>query len=200
MDRTMTLQRFALFAVTFCQLQALSAAGAPSYLELAEYYAPVIFQQAESEVLDYITRFDFDGDLNGSNNWKNAYRFSLPAYVYYAVIESTDHYFITYAFFHPRDYTARPFEGFAPKTEHENDMEGCTLAIEKDGTEWGRPLFLETLSHDKFYHYSHRAAGDLGAGSEENDPPLIFLRPGPDGHHREPAVFVEAEGHGVLGE
>ena len=38
------------------------------------------------------------------------------------MIESTSHYFVTYALYHARDYSARPYEGFAPKTEHENDM------------------------------------------------------------------------------
>ncbi len=103
----------------------------PEHRKLAEYYAPVLYQETKSAVLDSVTKFDFDGDWNGANNWMNAYHFELPAYVYYAVIESANHYFITYSFFHPRDYSARPMEGFAPKTEHENDMEGCTLTIEK---------------------------------------------------------------------
>ena len=91
---------------------------------LAEHYAPVVFQESRSTVLDFITKFDYDGDWKGDNNWRNAYLYDLPGHVYYSVIESTSHYFITYAFYHARDYTARPYEGFAPKTEHENDMEG----------------------------------------------------------------------------
>ena len=94
----------------------------------------MVFQESRSSVLDFITRFDYDGDWRGDNNWRNAYLFDLPGYVYYSVIESSRHYFITYAFYHPRDYTARPYEGFAPKTEHENDLEGCTVTVEKDGT------------------------------------------------------------------
>src|SRR6187397_3382735 len=93
---------------------------------LAEHYAPVIFQESRSAVLDFITRFDYDGDWRGDNNWRNAYLYDHPGYVYYSVIESTRHYFITYAFYHARDFTGRPYEGYAPKTEHENDLEGCT--------------------------------------------------------------------------
>jgi len=65
------------------------------YRSLAEYYAPVVYQETRSATLDFNTRFDFDGDWNGANNWDNAYLFELPAYVYYAVIESSGHYFIT---------------------------------------------------------------------------------------------------------
>jgi hypothetical protein len=103
----------------------LAAAEKPEHRALAEYYAPVVYQESKSAILDYIARFDYDGDWNGSNNWRNAYRYELRAYVYYGVVESTNHIFITYAFYHPRDFSARPLEGMAPKTEHENDMEGC---------------------------------------------------------------------------
>ena len=100
-------------ALTFLILSALlqgtlAAAEKPEHRALAEYYAPVVYQESRSAILDYITRFDYDGDWNGSNNWRNAYRYELQANVYYAVVESTNHVFITYAFYHPRDYSARP--------------------------------------------------------------------------------------------
>ena len=108
------------------------AAGADAgHRRLAEHYAPVVFQESRSTVLDFITSFDYDGDWKGDNNWRNAYLYDLAGRVYYGVIESTSHYFITYAFYHARDYTARPYEGFAPKTEHENDLEG----LHADGRE-----------------------------------------------------------------
>jgi len=164
---------------------------------LAEYYAPVIYQEAHSVVLDSITRFDFDGDWNGANNWRNAYLYDLPGYVYYAVIESTKHYFVTYAFYHVRDYTARPFEGFAPKTEHENDMEGCTLTIEKDRTRWGKPVLLETLAHDHFYVYENPHNRRVNAGNAPDDGAIVFLKQEDETHHRQPALYIEPEGHGV---
>lgn len=177
--------------------RAVAASEKPTYRELAEFYAPVIFQDAHSEYLDYITRFDFDGDWNGANNWANAYLFELPAYVYYAVIESDYHYFITYAFFHPRDYTGQPMEGFAPKTEHENDLEGCTLLVEKDLSHWGTPLLLQTLAHDKFFRYASSSTDRVHAGMAELNGSLVFMETDSDGRQKAPAVFVEAEGHGV---
>jgi hypothetical protein len=82
-------------------------------LEIAIRYAPVIraYIQAQTKIhdavprADAIVKFDFDGDFRGINNWdalantKN----KLNAYVYYSVTETTGHYFITYALYHPRD-------------------------------------------------------------------------------------------------
>jgi hypothetical protein len=181
----------ALVVLSVCLALAHPAAAQdPAHRKLAERYAPVVFQESRSAVLDFITSFDFDGDWRGDNNWRNAYLFDLPGYVYYSVIESSRHYFITYAFYHPRDYTATPYEGFAPKTEHENDMEGCTVTIEKDGTPYGRPILLQTLAHDVFFKYNNREARRVTAGALKLDGAMTFV----DGR---PAVHIEPEGHGV---
>jgi hypothetical protein len=192
----------ALMWLTLCMASGsgfLLAAEKPEHRALAEYYAPVIYQETKSAVLDSITRFDYDGDWNGANNWQNAYRYELRGYAYYGVVESTNHVFITYTFYHPRDFTARPMEGMAPKTEHENDMEGCMLVIEKDKTRWGKPILLETLAHDHFYRYdnpNYRRVKKL-----KNTPPLdgsiVFLKQVDATHHQQPAIYIEPEGHGV---
>jgi hypothetical protein len=170
---------------------AAAAAGADAnHRRLAEHYAPVVFQESRSTVLDFIAKFDYDGDWKGDNNWRNAYLHDLTGHVYYSVIESSNHYFITYAFYHPRDYTARPYEGFAPKTEHENDMEGCTITIEKDGSPFGKAVLLETLAHDVFFKYDNRDNRRVSNGSLKLDGSMTFV----DG---KPAVYIEAEGHGV---
>src|SRR5688500_19260378 len=142
-----TLGSSAMRALSLCLALLLGAAAAAAaddanHRRLAEHYAPVVFQESRSTVLDFIAKFDYDGDWKGDNNWRNAYLHDLTGHVYYSVIESSNHYFITYAFYHPRDYTARPYEGFAPKTEHENDMEGCTITIEKDGSAFGKIVLL----------------------------------------------------------
>jgi hypothetical protein len=170
-------------------------ADKPEHRKIAEYYAPAIYQETKSAVLDFVTKVDFDGDWNGANNWKHAYQYELPANVYYAVIESANHYFISFAFFHPRDYTARPMEGFGPKTEHENDMEGCTLTIEKGGT-WGKPILLETLAHDHFYKYDNPSYKRARQGAFPLDGSIVFLKT-EAATQREPAIFIESEGHGV---
>jgi len=179
--------------------RSLWAAEKPEHRALAEYYAPVVYQESKSAVLDYITRFDYDGDWNGANNWRNAYRYELRAYVYYAVVESTNHVFITYAFYHPRDFTARPLEGMAPKTEHENDMEGCMLVVEKDKTLWGKAILLETLAHDHFFKYDNPNYRRVKKGkrSLRLDGSIVFLKQIDATHHQQPAIYIEPEGHGV---
>src|SRR5262245_60962358 len=169
---------------------SLAAAADAKQRQVAEPWATVVFQETHSTVLDFITGFDYDGDWKGDNNWRNAYLYDLPGRVYYAVIESTSHYFITFAFYHARDYTARPYEGFAPKAEHENDMEGCTLTIEKDGTTFGKPILLETLAHDVFYKYNNRSVRRVSNGALKLDGSFTLV-------YGRPAVYVEAEGHGV---
>jgi len=47
-----------------------------------------------------ISNNDFDGDLVGNNNWENFDRFELKPTVYYAILESETHYFISYHLFH----------------------------------------------------------------------------------------------------
>ena len=155
---------------------------------LARTWAPRFYQDIdESYALgDYITKFNFDGDYNGKNNWENLSRFaSVPAYVYYAVSETETHYFIHYAVFHPRDW-----HEWLPAEMHENDLEGLSLAIRKTGGA-GTLVAMETMAHDQFYQY--RARPDVSDKSETIDGEVSVY----DGTH--PRVFLEAKGHGLYG-
>jgi len=144
----------------------------PTYRELAEHWSPVIYQ-ATSGRYDYITRFDFDGNWVGHDNWENYECYPLPAYVYYSVIESTNYYFITYLFFHPRD------EGnpICDCSHHENDSEGCRVTIRKDGSYWGRFYLLETIAHHDIHYYTQ----------------VEFI------NESHPAVYVKERKHAVYG-
>ena len=55
----------------------MAAAADENHRRVAEHYAPVVFQESRSTVLDFITRFDYDGDWKGDNNWRNAYLYDL---------------------------------------------------------------------------------------------------------------------------
>jgi len=135
---------------TWDKLSVPDLYAAPSLRQMAEHWSPVIYQSTES-LYDYITNFDFDSNWYGHDNWEHCDCYPLPAYVYYSIIESTNHYFITYGFFHPRD-TGNPeyFYWWA----HENDFEGCRCVILKDGSEWGNLFLLETIHHhdQSFYN------------------------------------------------
>lgn len=139
---------------------------------------------------DFITNFNYDGDYIGNNNWNNLYNYYENAYVYYKVSETTTHYFIEYDFFHPRD------DGPISLDAHENDMEGCVMAIRKDGSTYGAFHILETFSHNQWYQYTNDP--NVTTGSNNVDGGVLF-----NGSH--PKVFIQANGysptngHGVLG-
>src|SRR5687768_12342519 len=107
---------------------ALSASVPADRAALALRWAPVHYQDTDptgSHALggaaDYISRYDFDGDLDGRNNWDRAGNgaYPLSAHGYYSVVETSTHWFIVFMFFHPRYWTDAFFD-----TEHENDAEG----------------------------------------------------------------------------
>jgi hypothetical protein len=179
-------------------------------LNVAAAFAPNLYQAlGESPRYDYITNFDFDGDMRGDNNWDHAAKpeFPLKAWVYYAVQETRSHWFIHYAVFHPRDYKAGTTKGpmlsklirlgvdrgssFDPTGRareavlaHENDLEGVLVVVEKHGPDpsRGKVVLAETLAHNTFLKFRVDSTGD----------DALLLK----GHR--PEFFIEARGHGIL--
>jgi len=153
--------------------------ASPSLFQIAAHWSPFIYQGTINNY-DLITNFNFDGNWNGYDNWENAgknqYYTNFHAYVYYTIIESDSHYFITYMFFHPRD-TGNPWGLGLYGWAHENDSEGCRVVIEKDGSNWGRIQNIETIAHESYYIY--------------NNPSLI--------NSSHPAVYVCERKHAVYG-
>ncbi len=173
---------------------------------LAARYAP-IFYQGLGQLLrfDYITNFDFDNDWRGDNNWQNAEdtRFPLAAWVYFSVCETTTHYFIHYAVFHPRDWKggsrrgvvmsdllrlgARYGRRYDPTRvvddlvlAHENDLEGCLVVVAKrnprsKNTE--RVVFVESLAHNKFLRYRPGTSRSQHTVQLEDGRPVLFIEP-----------------------
>ena len=84
--------------------------------ELAEHYAPVLYQDVADGLFndpqnyrrDFITRVDFDGDFDATNNIENLNSgvYPLLAFVYFDVVETPWHYYIAYSFFHPTTGTS----------------------------------------------------------------------------------------------
>ena len=180
--------------------------------DVAQRFAPVFYQSlGENKRADYITNFDFDGDWRGDNNWAHAddRHFQLKAYVYYSVVETETHYFIHYALFHTRDYKGGERKGTilseliregakrAGKYDptgiaeesalaHENDMEGCLVAVAKEGNDLNRArvVFSETLRHNTFAKY---IPGEASARASEE---LRLV----DGR---PLFYIQPKGHGI---
>jgi hypothetical protein len=165
--------------------------------QLALRHAPIHHQDVHtrgahslSGAADYITRVDFDGDDDAANNWDNAgdQRFPLAAHAYFSVVETTSHWFITYLFFHPRDWSSTFFE-----TEHENDAEGVLLTVARDGSRFGSLRAAVTVVHSNFYSFLP-AGSTWGAGGESVDGELSLASFAGELH---PVTAQQAETHAL---
>ena len=176
---------------------ALSASSAADRAALALHWAPIHYQDVDQTgghalggAADYITRYDYDGDLNGRNNWDNAGNpsFPLAAHAYHSVVETSTHWFIVYMFFHPRDWSDFFFD-----TEHENDSEGLLLAVARDGTTYGALKAAVTVAHTDFFSYVP-SGGGWASGHESVDGTLSLASFGGNNH---PVTAQQAKGHGL---
>jgi hypothetical protein len=162
-------------------------------LDLAAHWSPVWYQDTDdtNPDADYITNFDFDGDWIATNNWENQPFYPTQCYIYYWIIGTDTHWFIGYADFHPRDWTDFPIFD----TQHENDLEGCLLVIERDASPYGQFLLMLTIAHWDFYSYKDfdsQPSANVDDGHEIINGDVQF-----EDHH--PYIYVESKGHGVYG-
>ena len=184
--------------LSFLALPGAAPAGAAvSDLELASYWAPVHYQDTDSTDYDadYLTAVDYDGDWQASNNWEHQddQPGRLAGAAYYSVVETATHWFLTYAFYHPRDWCDVPLCELV-NAHHENDMEGALLTVRKDGSAYGRLEAMVTVAHRDFYSYVP-PGGSYQAGQESVDGTIV-LRTW-DGNPGRPTTFQEAKGHGL---
>lgn len=177
-------------AILYCIIFiSASKSYADFYRELAYRWAPVHYQDTDdtNAKADYITRFDFDGEYNALDNWENFGKpeYSLRGAAYYSVVGTTTHWFIIYAFFHPRDWSDDDDQ------EHENDMEGILLIVKKDNNKYGTLQLMITVAHDDFHSYT--ADKTLTRGGRPMDS-IAFQQY--DGMNH-PKTTQEAKGHGI---
>jgi hypothetical protein len=117
--------------------------------DLAYHWAPVHYQDInpagnDNSRVDYITRLDKNGEWNPARYFWNDKKLStsLPAYVYYSVVVSDSHYFITYSFFHPWDTYVYNGPEYDPPFDIEqvrerngwdkSDLEGVLFVIKRN--------------------------------------------------------------------
>ena len=174
--------------------------GAPPAAEplahIVVRYAPFVYAATDKSQgrQDVISNIDFDGELVGNNNWENFDRFELKPTVYYAILETETHYFISYHLFHPRDWNRFTFW---LNDTHENDGENFQIVVRKSD---GSVVLLWTQAHYRSSVYTNRGSG-IDSGSTQIDGEFQTVNsdgvPDPNGTH--PCVFVESQGHGIYG-
>jgi hypothetical protein len=162
-------------------------------LELARRHAPWLYHELHPRGgrQDLPAPVDFDGNLDGDDNWESFPRCELVPTVGYAHLETATHHFLTYHVFHPRDW--EPFELPGLHLTHEGDGENLQVVVEKAS---GRVVLLFTQAHYRGQVYAPQ--GRPGANAAE---PLWLVdedgRSDERGAHA--AVFVESKGHGIYG-
>jgi hypothetical protein len=166
-------------------------------------FAPVIFQETSSDPdlvhQDFVTSFDYDGNRVGADNEENLQGVApdtLKAVVYYSLVETESHRFLTYFLFHPLDWSPLPnllWLGIW----HENDGESLQVVTRK--ATQGQPervVLLATQAHLWTELYGDAAAFPARDGWGPTGEPLLL--PTATGvAHTHPAVFVESGGHGI---
>jgi hypothetical protein len=176
---------------------ALTASVPADRAALALHWAPIHYQdvdQTGSHALggraDYITRFDFDNNLVGNDNWDHAGSSSFPlaAHAYFSVVETATHWFIIYMFFHPRDWSDSVLDA-----EHENDSEGVLITVARDGSVYGQLKSAVTVAHRDFFSYLP-AGGDWEEGAEDLDGTLSMETWSGNPH---PVTAQQSKGHGL---
>ncbi len=183
--------------------------------DIAVRFAPVWHQRmagGEAEHrFELPTVFDFDGDWVGNNNWAHAAdpQYKIWAFVYYSVIESEDYYFLHYACYHPRDwslvqgsydstldviqekYKEIMNKGTRDQVEfnHENDLEGVLVVVDKWGQSGPEVAAAETVAHNHLLR-ALTAYSSLEVPSSTQRQVLPLEK----GH---PVFYIESQKHGI---
>lgn len=171
--------------------------------KLAMRWAPIHHQDVDvtgSDSLggrsDYISAIDFDGEWKTINNWENTGNFRLLAHAYYSVVWTRTHWFIVYAFYHPRDWCDFPGCSLA-NSDHENDLEGLMAVVRRPArfsrTDFGNLEAVVTVFHNDFFSFTPLGS-PLTDGNEDIDGLLTMQQFGGELH---PVTAQEAKGHGL---
>ena len=179
---------------------------------VVRFFAPVIYQETQS-VRDFLSRSTFDNNWAGNDNWNNAEAYPIKAYVYVSLVEDENRYFIHYGTWHPSDWCQGPGPFgicWLGEDEHENDMEGMSLVIDKRFTTpsfpFGQILTMETLFHTDVMTYANCAleaypfyVEPIGWHGPYFDSCIDFVSgynwtyPSPPSR---PTLYIEPQGHG----
>lgn len=172
-------------------------------LEIAERYAPVLYQEIARAPHDYIRKINFDNDFNGRNNWNNSSKGDQKAYMYYDLKETQTHYFITYSWFYARrESGAISFLRFT--TQHENDMSGVIVVVRKNAKALHEVEMVMSANGNKLHSYSPTKKARWGTKGSDNlgwSGTLKFVdevdHPFFDSERVHPQIFAKEHSHDV---
>jgi hypothetical protein len=165
------------------------AAAAPldADLDLARTFSPWILHETHRDLgrMDIPVAMDFDGDLDARDNWEELPRYALVPTVYYTVVRTPTHAFLTYHLYHPRDWTQVPL---GVQDTHEGDGESLQVVVDLANMS---AVLLTTQAHYDAWSYAP-VPGPITVGDETLRGDFEVVT----GH---PSVYVESGGHGIYG-
>ena len=177
-------------------------------LTIVQRFAPLILAKVEEEwpAADCITGVDYAGSIADAAKNPDKLMQAPPerliheAKVYYSVCETTTHWFVLYAVYHPLDWYRRGkatnlYDLLRDKIdEHVHDMEGALMVVNKEYPQKVEGMF--TVFHHDFYLYRHPRGKHLGKYREDCDGDMRF----DDNIKKRPKLYVQARGHGIKGD
>jgi len=214
----------ALLGAVLSGLVAASAWGqSPSHAEVAWRWAPIHYQDTDSTdyTADFIARFDYDGDWDGTNNWDNLHdgdytclpaqsdcdsiplcRFNpLPGtYRCHDAHEFPAEAVVYYSVVETCSHWYVHYDFFHPRDWaesfdqiHENDFEGVLVIVSKNAG--GELEAIVSQAHDE-YHLAVPDGGRLVSSRGTVDTLRVREYPAGSGELR-PETAQEAKGHGA---
>jgi hypothetical protein len=157
---------------------------------LAVSYAPVVYQQIERSGIDTFTNFEFDGDEDLTNNLDSAARPAPnPGHVYYAVLETDTHFFISYVLYYPGVEQNR-----TETAEH--DMIGMQVIVEKTVADpLGRLWAASLMQRSSYSGWAMQASWYAETTLADGDDIQARLNPDALEDGRRMPLFVESAAH-----
>jgi len=170
------------------------ATGTCRYAKVWEWWAPTFYVDTDTAGpgLDHPRKVDFDGDWNSENNETNLPFGSNEAVIYYSFVKTSTHWYLGYYVFFPKRWTTW-FGG----TEYENTMRAVLMVVEQDGSMYGTPVLMETLTEDTFFQYTPEGSALWSLGTTI-DGTINYDYFFPTDHH--PVVYVHSKDHGIWGD
>jgi len=151
-------------------LTATTTCAQENFEEIAYRYAPIIYTNNDVPG-DWITRMDYDGDWDLTNNaskerlTSKEFDAKNDVHIYYDVIETTNYYLISYMVYHPIDGKI--------ENGHSHDSESVFVLAKKSPEHDTNIVFFATNVHGLAYNVS--GAERYRLGQEITLPEFDFL-------------------------
>lgn len=156
-------------------------------VELARRYAPWLLHETDEALgrMDVPAAMDFDGDRDATDAWEEMPRHALVPTVYYTVLGTQTHWFLTYHLYHPRDWTRLPL---GLQDVHEGDGESMQVVVNRSSDE----VVLVTAQAGRHASGYAPVLGVVRSGGET-------LRSDFEMQGGHPVFFVASQSHAVYG-